>query len=94
MPILSKHTVRMKIIIKHICSFLLIVPFDESLDIYQEYFEKQFLQEMQDFYRLEATTYIHVQNRPVMEYLSKVSSDSFIKFNQTNVFFLDSSVYG
>jgi hypothetical protein len=46
------------------------------LDMYQEYFEDQFLQETEDFYRLEATTYL--QQHSVMEYLLKVYSNLFL----------------
>jgi hypothetical protein len=43
------------------------------LDVYQEYFENQFLADTQEFYRLQATTYL--QQHSVIEYLSKVYSD-------------------
>jgi len=46
------------------------------LDVYQEYFEEQFLQDTQDFYRLEATTYL--QQHSVLEYLLKVYSNLFV----------------
>jgi len=49
----------------------------QNLDIYQEYFENQFLADTQDFYRLEATTYL--QQYSVIEYLSKVYLDFLTK---------------
>jgi hypothetical protein len=49
---------------------------NQVLDFYQEYFEEQFLQDTQDFYRLEATTYL--QEHSVLEYLLKVYSNLFV----------------
>ncbi len=45
------------------------------LDVYEEYFENQFLQDTQEFYQLESTTYL--QKHSVIEYLLKVYSNLF-----------------
>jgi hypothetical protein len=47
----------------------------QMLDVYEEYFENQFLQDTQEFYQLESTTYL--QKHSVIEYLLKVYSNLF-----------------
>ncbi|CAF2890395.1 unnamed protein product [Rotaria sp. Silwood2] len=42
----------------------------QILDVYREYFENQFFQDTQEFYRLEATTYL--QHHSIMDYLLKI----------------------
>lgn len=45
-------------------------------NVYEEYFEKQFLQDTKEFYRIEATKYL--QQYSVIEYLLKVILDLFL----------------
>ncbi|CAF4504041.1 unnamed protein product [Rotaria socialis] len=49
----------------------------QILDVYQEYFEDQFLQDTQEFYRQKATIYL--QRNSVMDYISLVYSNFILK---------------